>query len=92
MNAPTEKLATDVKVLASDVEELLKATASQTSEKIAEARTRAQAAIANARAAAVRRSEYAAHATDQYVHQNPWTAIGISAGVGLLIGMLISRH
>ena len=92
MNAPTEKLAGDVRVLASDVEELLKATATQTGEKIAEARAHAQAAIANARATAIEQSRHAALATDQYVHQNPWSAIGISAGVGLLIGLLISRR
>lgn len=92
MNAPTEKLARDVRVLASDVEELLKATATQTGEKIAEARAHAQAAIANARATAIEQGRHAAHATDQYVHQNPWTSIGISAGVGLLIGLLISRR
>lgn len=92
MNSPTEKLAGDVKVLVNDVEELLKATATQTGEKIAEARVRAQAAIANARTAAIEHSRQAVHATDQYVHQNPWTAIGISAGVGLLIGLLISRR
>jgi ElaB/YqjD/DUF883 family membrane-anchored ribosome-binding protein len=92
MNATTEKLATDVRVLASDVEELLKATSSQAGEKVAEARARAQAAIANARSTAIEQSRQAARATDQYVHQNPWTAIGISAGVGLLIGLLISRR
>jgi ElaB/YqjD/DUF883 family membrane-anchored ribosome-binding protein len=92
MNATTEKLAVDVRVLASDVEELLKATSAQAGEKVAEARARAQAAIANARTTATEQSRQAARATDQYVHQNPWTAIGISAGVGLLIGLLISRR
>ena len=92
MNATTEKLVGDVKVLASDVEELLKATATQTSEKVAEARVRAQAAIARARTIAVEQGKEAARATDQYVRQNPWSAIGISAGIGLLIGLLIGRR
>jgi len=92
MNAPTEKLAGDVRVLASDVEELLRATATQSGEKIAEARTRARAAIANARTAAIEHGRHAANATDQYVRQNPWSAVGISAGIGLLIGLLISRR
>lgn len=92
MNAPTEKLVSDVKVLASDVEELLKATATQTGEKVAEARVRAQAAIARAKTVAVEQGREAARATDQYVRQNPWSAIGISAGIGLLIGLLIGRR
>ena len=33
----------------------------------------------------------AARATDGYVHENPWTIAGVCAGVGLLLGMLISR-
>jgi ElaB/YqjD/DUF883 family membrane-anchored ribosome-binding protein len=30
--------------------------------------------------------------TDSYVHGNPWTAIGIGAGVGLLIGYLLGAR
>lgn len=92
MNAPTEKLAADVRILASDVEELLKATATQAGERIAEVRARTQAAIVNARTVAIEQSRQTARATDQYVRQNPWTAIGISAGVGLLVGLLIGRR
>lgn len=92
MNAPAEKLVGDVRVLAADVEELLRATAAQSGEKIAEARVRAQAAIARARTAAMEHGRQAAQATDQYVHQNPWTAIGVSAGIGVLIGLLIGRR
>jgi ElaB/YqjD/DUF883 family membrane-anchored ribosome-binding protein len=33
----------------------------------------------------------AVRATDQYVHQHPWESIGVSAGIGILLGMLISR-
>ena len=29
--------------------------------------------------------------SDDYVHENPWTAIGVGAGVGLLLGLLIGR-
>ena len=34
----------------------------------------------------------AAKATDGYVHENPWKSVGIAAGVGLLLGMLIGRR
>jgi len=92
MNAPTEKLVGDVKVLATDVEELLKATAAQTGDRIADARARAQASIARARSAALEHGRQAAEVTDQYVHQNPWAAVAVSAGIGLLIGLLIGRR
>ena len=37
------------------------------------------------------RTKEAARATDLYVHENPWTSIGIGAGVGLVLGLIISR-
>ena len=33
----------------------------------------------------------AATATDEFVRENPWTALGIAAAVGCLVGYLISR-
>ena len=91
MNAPAQKLITDVKVLAGDVEELVKATAAQTGEKIGAARDRAQAALAKTREASALRGRETAQATDQYVNENPWTAVGVSAAIGLVIGFLIGR-
>ena len=29
--------------------------------------------------------------TDEYVHENPWQAIGVAAGVGFVVGWLLSR-
>ncbi len=43
-----------------------------------------QAAVAKARAAG--------HATDEFVHENPWKSMGIAGSVGLLLGLLISRR
>lgn len=34
----------------------------------------------------------AASATDVWVHQQPWNAIGIGVGTGLLIGFLLARR
>jgi ElaB/YqjD/DUF883 family membrane-anchored ribosome-binding protein len=79
-------------VLVSDIEELLKATAAQSGEKVTAARARLEASLAEARETVVLRGREAARATDRYVHDNPWTAIGASAGVGLLIGLLIGRR
>ena len=45
MNAPTEKLAADVKVIAADVEELVRATAAETGDRLYAARNRVQAAL-----------------------------------------------
>ena len=34
----------------------------------------------------------AGKAADVFVHENPWKAIGIAAGIGLVFGLLISRR
>jgi ElaB/YqjD/DUF883 family membrane-anchored ribosome-binding protein len=34
----------------------------------------------------------AARVTDDYVHDNPWQAIGVAAAVGFLAGLLIARR
>jgi len=94
-----QQLIADFKVVVADAEALLKATANQTGEKIAEIRARAEdslhvakARLADAQAAMMDRTKAAARATDDYVHTNPWRAVGIAAGVGLVVGLLIGRR
>ena len=93
-----DKLITDFKAVMADTEELLQATANQAGEKVTVARGRVQERLRSAReeldraeAMVMDRTKAAARATDGYVHNNPWTIAGVCAGVGLLIGMLISR-
>jgi len=93
-----EKLMQDLQLVVSDAEELLRATASQAGEKVSAARERIQDSLATAKArladaeeAMLEKTRQAARATDEYVHDNPWRAVGIAAGVGLVVGMLISR-
>ena len=38
------------------------------------------------------RTKEAARATDEYVHEHPWQAVGAAAGIGFLLGMLIARR
>ena len=38
------------------------------------------------------KTKEAARATDEYVRENPWQSIGVAAGVGFLIGLLVSRR
>ncbi|HET9404139.1 MAG TPA: DUF883 family protein [Burkholderiales bacterium] len=97
--ATKEKLAQDLKIVISDAEELLRATASQAGEKAAAAREKIQDSLRNAKLKLAEvedilmdRGKQAARATDEYVHDHPWRAVGIAAGVGLIIGMLISRR
>jgi ElaB/YqjD/DUF883 family membrane-anchored ribosome-binding protein len=94
----TDKLMADLQLVVADAEELLKATAGQAGEKVSAVRARAEESIRNAKvriAAACdmvsERSREAARQADRYVHENPWNAIGVAAGVGLLLGFLIGR-
>lgn len=94
-----EKLVSDMKVVVSDAEEILRATAGVAGEKVGELRERiidrlrdAKVRIADAEEMLLDRTKAAARATDDYVNDNPWRAVGIAAGVGLLLGIIIGRR
>ncbi len=93
-----DKLMEDLRLVVTDAEELLRATAGQAGEKVAAARARAaesidaaKARIAQAGYAAAAQTRVAARAADDYVHDNPWTAVGVAAAVGIVIGVLIAK-
>ena len=48
--------------------------------------------LADAEAALVDKTKAAARATDDFVNDNPWQAVGIAAGIGLLLGIIIGRR
>ena len=91
-----EKLVSDFRVLVNDAEELLRATASQAGEKIAVARQKIEQslvegkkALADAETSLLKRSKECAEIADDYVRENPWSAVGVAAAVGLALGLLI---
>ena len=97
--ASAEKLVADLKLLVSDTDELLRATAAQAGEKAAIARARVQASLAAAKErladaedTALGKAREAVRSTDAYVHDNPWAAIGAAAAAALVIGVLIGRR
>lgn len=97
--ASKDKLVADLKVVVADAEELLRATASQAGEKVVAARERIQASLATAKVkladaerVALEQAKKAAKVTDEYVHEHPWNAVGIAAGIGFILGLLISRR
>jgi ElaB/YqjD/DUF883 family membrane-anchored ribosome-binding protein len=91
-----DKLVGDLRNLVADAEELLKATASQAGDKIGVARQKIEQslvegkkALADAEKTLVKKSQECAEIADDYVRENPWSAVGIAAGVGLILGLLI---
>lgn len=98
-SATKDRLVQDMKLVVSDAEELLRATANQAGEKIGAAREkiqeslhRAKVKLAEAEEVVIDKTRQAARATDEYVHDEPWKAVGIAAGIGFVIGLLIGRR
>lgn len=94
----TEKLIADFKVLIDDVEELVKATASQPGALVAELRQRLEMKIEEGRRAlaegekALREKVERARAdTEWYLRRNIWSTVAIATGIGLLFGLLQRR-
>lgn len=97
--ANKERLISDLQRVIADAEELMQATAHQTEGKVVELRERinqnlldARHKLADAQDAIREKTREVARATDDYVHEHPWRAIGTAAGAGLLIGLLIGRR
>jgi ElaB/YqjD/DUF883 family membrane-anchored ribosome-binding protein len=98
-NVTRDKIIADLKVLMGDADALVRATAGQAGEKVAAARAKAEEALKGARArlgdleGQVREhSREAAESADKFVHDQPWKAVGIAAGLGVLVGMLLGRR
>jgi ElaB/YqjD/DUF883 family membrane-anchored ribosome-binding protein len=94
-----KKLVDDMKAVISDAEDILHATTDQAGEKVAGMRARikerlqdAKVRLADAEEVLVAKTQAAAHATDNYVHDNPWKAIGIGTGIGFLVGFILGRR
>ncbi len=94
-----DRLVNDLRVVISDAEELLRSTAGDVGATASELRVRMQARLQQAKAnlvqlqeTAVARAKAAGVAADDFVHENPWKAIGAAAGAGLVIGLLIGRR
>jgi ElaB/YqjD/DUF883 family membrane-anchored ribosome-binding protein len=100
MADPTvHKLMEELKAVANNAEEVLAATAGDTSERAREARARAGEALGRARQKLGvieeelrERAAAAAGEADRYVHENPWPVIAAAAGIGVLIGILLARR
>jgi ElaB/YqjD/DUF883 family membrane-anchored ribosome-binding protein len=98
-----DQLIEDLHTVIRDAEGLLRATATQggekMGEKIQEVRTRAEQSVRQAkdRLASVEketleRAQALAGDANEFVRANPWQAVGIAAGIGVLLGLLLSRR
>jgi len=99
ISADKEKLLSDVRNVLNSTEEMLAAageeggeTARELKRKVAANLKLAKVRLVEAEEAIVVKAKAAARATDEYVHENPWKAIGAAAGIAFLLGLLVSRR
>lgn len=99
LRAAQQALIDEFHALIDDTERLLKQTAETTGSQADELRGRINENLARAKEV-LRDSEgrlreqgqAAMQATEQYVHSHPWQSVGIAAGAGLLLGLLLGRR
>ena len=82
-----------------DIEDLVKASTSLTGEELTKVKAEISARIATAKSAVMdatsnitNQAKKAAHISNNYVHEQPWQAIGASGAIGFLLGYLIARR
>jgi ElaB/YqjD/DUF883 family membrane-anchored ribosome-binding protein len=94
-----EKLVSDLRAVISGAEELIKATADQTSETIASLRERTRQRLEEARRSLEQeervllvKAKQRARKAEAYVRENPWNVLGIVAGMGIILLALLLRR
>jgi ElaB/YqjD/DUF883 family membrane-anchored ribosome-binding protein len=99
MSTTREKLVDDFGSMLNEAEELMKRASTETGDKAKDLRSQVEAKLLAAKLRlqelqgdAVDGAKAAARVTDDYVHDNPWQAIGVAAAVGFLAGLLIARR
>ncbi len=94
-----ERLVDDLAAVLAEAEEMLKRASVETGDKARDLRSQVETQLLRAKlklqeieGEAIDHAKAAARATDDYVHDHPWQAIGIAASVGLLIGLVMNRR
>lgn len=94
-----DKIVDQFSSVISEAESLLNKATKETGDKARDLRSQAEARLLSAKlklqelqGQAVDRAKDAAKVTDDYVHDNPWQAIGIAAAVGFVAGLMMNRR
>ncbi|AVI62863.1 DUF883 family protein [Halomonas sp. GFAJ-1] len=102
-SARADQLKEDLRYLSETVEELVNATSKDASGEMRDLRERAERRLKDTRSRLEAKGEriydetreslsHQVDCCDRYVHDNPWTSIGIGAAAGLIVGMLLGRR
>lgn len=94
-----EKIIDDFGAVLSEAEELLKRAGNETGDRARDLRSQVESKLLAAKlrlqeleGQALDQAKNAARYTDDYVHDNPWAAIGVAAAVGFVVGLLMNRR
>jgi ElaB/YqjD/DUF883 family membrane-anchored ribosome-binding protein len=94
-----DQLVDDFSAVLDEAEDLLQKSSKESGERARDLRDQVQAKLSSAKVRlqemqddAVDRAKDAARATDDYVHDNPWQAVGVAAAIGFIAGMALSRR
>lgn len=94
-----DSIMDDFSQVLSEADSLLKQSARETGEKASALREQVEAKLLTAKKHALelqedamKKAKAAAQFTDEYVHDNPWQAVGVGVVVGFLVGVLVSRR
>jgi ElaB/YqjD/DUF883 family membrane-anchored ribosome-binding protein len=61
-------------------------------QRVGESLDQGRAALADVQAVVSERSRECMQQTDMFVRDNPWQAVGIAAGIGMVLGLLMARR
>ena len=99
METNRDKLVDEFSAVLAEAEEMLKRAATETGDKARDLRSQVETKLLRAKLSlqelegqAIDQAKRAARVTDDYVHDNPWQAIGIAAAVGVVLGLLMNRR
>jgi ElaB/YqjD/DUF883 family membrane-anchored ribosome-binding protein len=90
----TDRLVSDLKTVTKDAEELLKTVSGEEGNGSHDIRMRLSSAIDSAKETYRRLEEKAvagAKATDKVIREHPYESLGVAFGLGLLVGVLVTR-
>jgi len=97
--AAKAQLIEDFTRIVGDTEALLRSLANVSGDQAAAMRSAVETNLDTARsrlrllqADAADKASAAARDADAYVHENPWTAIGLAAAAGLIVGLMIGNR
>lgn len=93
------KIADEFATAMSEAQDMLQRAASETGDRARDLRSQVETKLLHAKmrmqeleGEAVDRAKNAARATDDYVHDHPWQAVGIAAFIGFVLGLLMNRR